>query len=238
MTAAGIPASSLIPPAFDADRPDWIWEPKFLKEGETRKLYMTSEIFSGWRYFTMNNEVRLSQKQFPVDSYIDEIGYAFGHGPGKTDKEGKPAENKAKPRGCWLFRAWLAEDKKMVAFVSDNYFVHQGVNQELSNNSELLMLSSGISNFYLEIKKTDSKVPSQAFYIRAHLRPCGSKDCLAQLAQPFFPDRYWMGLNPLEAGAEPPPNAGKPRLPATARDGNGAEEEVALQSEGGGDDDW
>ena len=62
----GIPASSLIPPAFNAERPDWIWEPKFLDKGGKAILYMTSEIFWGWRYYTADREVRLSL-EYPSD---------------------------------------------------------------------------------------------------------------------------------------------------------------------------
>ena len=225
----GIPASSLIPPAFNAERPDWIWEPKFLDKGGKAILYMTSEIFWGWRYYTADREVRLSL-EYPSD-YESDIGYAFKNGPGKTDNEGKPAEKKAKPKNVWLLRAWLAREKKMVAAVIDNFFIQSEMQQQF-DNPQLMLLANGVSNYYLEIvRNARDSVPALAYKTTAHLRPCGSKACLEQAKEPFFSERYWLGLNPLEAGSEAPANAGKPGLPATTRDSNGAEQEVGPAKE-------
>jgi hypothetical protein len=230
----GIPAASLIPPAFNAERPDWIWEPKFLEKGATRKIYMTSEIFWGWRYYTANREVRLSV-DYPAD-YESEIGYAFKNGPGKIDKDGNPAEAKAKPKNVWLFRGWLAEDKKMAAVVIDNYFVQCGI-QKAFDNPEFMLLANSVSNFYLEIhRNARDSLPALAFDTNGHLRPCGSKACIEQAPKPFYPERFWEGLNPLEAGSQPPAAAGKPSLPPTVRDNNGAEEEAIVSKEE--DEDW
>jgi hypothetical protein len=225
----GIPASSLIPPAFNAERPEWIWEPKFLDKGEKRIIYMTSEIFWGWRYYTADREVRLSL-DYPTDHEQD-IGYAFKNGPGKTDKDGNPAEKKAKPKNIWLFRGWLAQDKKMVAVIIDNFFIQSKIQKDF-DNPELMLLANGVSNYYLEIERNPrDSVPALQYDTSTHLRPCGSKACLEQAATPFYPERFWLGLNPLESGPEPPAAAGKPVLPATTRDNNGAEEEVGPAKE-------
>ena len=226
----GIPASSLIPPAFNADRPEWIWEPKFLKPGENRKIYMTSEIFSGWLYYTAEREVRLSQS-YPND-YEADIGYAYKNGPGKTDAEGNAAEKKAKPKSTWLFRGWLCEDGKMVAVVIDNFFIQSQITEKF-NSPDFMLLANSCTNFYLDIIRSSNEkaLPALQFSTEAHLRPCGSKAALQAAQDPFFSDRYWMGLNPLDASAEPPKNAGKPSLPPTSRDGNGAEEEAVVPKE-------
>jgi hypothetical protein len=230
----GIPASSLIPPAFNAERPEWIWEPKFLDKGDTRFISMTSEIYWGWRYYTPDREVRLSL-EYPAD-YEADIGYAFKNGPGKTDKDGNPAEKKAKPKNVWLFRGWLVQDKKMVAVVIDNFFIQSKMQKEF-DNPEMMLMNTGVSNYYLEIEKNPrDAIPALQFDTVTHLRPCGSKACLEQAKAPFYPERFWLGLNPLEAGTEPPANAGKPGLPATTRDNNGAEEEAVVTKEA--DLDW
>lgn len=225
----GIPASALIPPAFNAERPDWIWEPKFLEKGDKRYIYMASEIYWGWRYYTQDREVRLSL-DYPADHEAD-IGYAFKNGPGKTDKDGNPADKKAKPKNVWLFRGWSVQDKKMVAVVIDNFYVQSKMQQDF-DSPELMLMNTGISNYYLEIQRASRDVlPALKYAASTHVRPCGNKACLEQAANPFYPERFWLGLNPLEAGTEPPASAGKPSLPATTRNSDGSEEEAFVKQE-------
>ena len=98
----GIPASALAPAAFgEGGKPGWIWEQKDIPEGGEVKLYLTSGFKSGWRYFTANKEIRLSLDE-PLE--YDDIGYLYGHGPGKVDKEGSPMEERSTPDEIWIAR--------------------------------------------------------------------------------------------------------------------------------------
>jgi len=144
----GIPAASLLPAAFASGKPEWIWSPRDIPEDSSRKIFLTSEIIAGWKYFTMNREIRLS-KEYPAD-YEKDIGYKYNHGPGKTDKDGKPAEEKSKPTGLWLVRAWLVEEERMVAAVIDSFPLQSQIQKALQND-EFLMLDEGVTNFYLTI---------------------------------------------------------------------------------------
>ena len=224
---SGIPAASLLPPAFNAGKPDWIWSPRDIPEDDSRKLYLTSEILSGWKYFTINKDVRLS-KEFPAD-YEKDIGYKYNHGPGKTDGDGKPMEEKGKPVGIWLMRAWLVEEERMVAAVIDSFPLQTSIQKALQND-EFLMLDAGITNFYLTLfHDKRPATPAMTYTAQASLRTLRNKTAYAEALKPFYSESYWKGLNPLEAPAEPPANAG---LPATVRDENGADHEAVIKEEG------
>jgi len=224
---SGIPAASLLPPAFNGGKPDWIWSPRDIPEDSSRKLFIASEIFPGWKYFTINKEIRLS-KEFPAD-YEKDIGYKYNHGPGKTDRDGKPLEEKSKPSSIWLVRCWLVEDERMVAVVIDS-FPLQGQIQKALQNEEFLMLESGICNFYLTIFHDKNPAsPALTYTAQASLRTLRNKAAYLEAAKPFYSESYFKGLNPLEAPAEPPANAG---LPATVRDENGADLEATIPTEG------
>jgi len=224
---SGIPAASLLPPAFNSGKPDWIWSPRDIPEDSSRKLFISSEIFPGWKYFTINKEIRLS-KEFPAD-YEKDIGYKYNHGPGKTDRDGKPAEEKSKPASIWLVRCWLVEEERMVAAVIDS-FPLQGQIQKALQNEEFLMLETGICNFYLTIFHDKNPAsPALTYTAQASLRTLRNKPAYLEAAKPFYSESYFKGLNPLEAPAEPPANAG---IPATVRDENGADLEATIPEEG------
>jgi hypothetical protein len=227
----GIPAASLLPQAFNAGKPDWIWSPRDIPEDGSRKLFLTSEIVAGWRYYTVNKEIRLS-KEFPAD-YEKDIGYKWNHGPGKTDKDGKPAEEKSKPTGIWLVRAWLVEDERMVAAIIDS-FPLQGQIQKALQNDEFLMLDEGVTNFYLTIFHDKNPAsPALTYTAQASMRTLRNKKAYKEAGEPFYSENYWKGLNPLDAPAEPPANAGVPAgLPATVRDEHGADHEAVINKEG------
>lgn len=225
MSTQLIPASSLLPPAFGDSKPDFYWSPSDIAEGGSVKLYLTSEIHAGWKYFTLNREVRLSQ-EFPKD-YEADIGYKYNHGPGKTDKDGRPAEEKAKPRGVWLVRAWLVEEERMVAATIDS-FTLQGKIAKILQNEEYGMTPSGVCNFYLTVFR-DAKpaTPAATYDATGSLRVLRNKRAHEEAAKPFYPENYWRGLNPLEPTTTPPENAGA-ALPPTVRDENGADTEVSV----------
>jgi hypothetical protein len=227
----GIPAASLLPAAFSAGKPDWIWSPRDIPEDGSRKIFLTSEIAAGWRYYTINRDIRLS-KEFPAD-YEKDIGYKFNHGPGKTDKDGNPAEEKSRPSGIWLVRAWLVEEMKMVAAVIDS-FPLQGQIQKSMQNDEFLMLDEGITNFYLTIfNDKNPPTPALKYTAQASLRTLRNEQAYQEAAKPFYSESYWKGLNPLVPPTEPPANAGvSVGLPATARDEHGADHEAAISKEG------
>lgn len=217
-----IPAATLLPPAFK-DKPDFYWAPSEIPEGSSLKLYLCSEIHAGWKYFTLNKEVRLSQ-EYPK-GYEQEIGYKFNHGPGKTDKDGKPMEDRATPRGVWLFRAWVVEQERMVAAVIDSYTLQQKIAKILVNE-EYGMTPSGVTNFYLTIfHEAKPATPANTYDATGALRMLRNKTAMEEAAKPFYPENYWRGCNPLEPPAEAPTSSGK-ALPPTVRDANGADEEV------------
>lgn len=224
--STGVPAASLLPPAFDGSKPAWIWTPRDIPEDQNRKLYLTSEISSGWRYYTLNREVKLS-KEFPAD-YEKDIGYKYNHGPGKVDKEGKPAEERAKPTGTWLVRAWLVEEERMVAAVIDSFSLQSQI-QKLLQNEEFMLLDTMITNFYLTFFH-DKKpaTPALTYTVQGSLRVLRNKQAYEEATRPFYPDSYWKGLNPLEQPTQPPANAG---MPATVRDENGADLEAEINKE-------
>lgn len=224
---SGIPAASLLPPAFNSGKPDWIWSPRDIPEDSSRKLFIASEIFPGWKYFTINKDVRLS-KEFPSD-YEKDIGYRYGHGPGKTDRDGKPAEEKSKPSSIWLVRCWLVEEERMVAAVIDSYPLQTQIQKALQND-EFLLLDSGICNFYLTVfHDKNPSSPALTYTAQASLRTLRNKGAYQEAGKPFYSESYFRGLNPLEAPAEPPANAG---LPATVRDEHGADLEATVPEEG------
>ncbi len=228
MPADLIPATSLLPPAFGDSKPEHYWAPSDIPEGSSVKLFLTSEIFAGWKYFTLNHEVRLSQ-EFPK-GYEAEIGYKYNHGKGKVDKDGNPAEEKAKPRGVWMARAWFVEQERMVVAVIDSYTLQQKI-AKILQNEEYGMTPSGICNFYLTVFR-DAKpaTPAATYDATGALRVLRNKQATIEAAKPFFPENYWVGLNPMEPPAEPA-EAGVPVLPATARDENGADTEVSVQGD-------
>ena len=224
-----IPASSLLPAAFNDSKPEFYWAPSEVAEGGSSKLYLTSEVHAGWKYFTLNREVRLSQ-EYPK-GYEDEIGYKYNHGPGKTDKDGRPLEEKAKPRSVWMVRAWLVEEERMVAAVIDSFTLQSRISKILQNE-EYGMTPTGVCNFYLTIfREANPATPAATYDATGALRVLRNKRAHEEAAKPFFPENYWRGLNPLEAGAEPPEKLAAV-LPPTARDENGADAEVTVGAEG------
>ena len=223
----GIPAASLLPPAFGGGKPDWIWSQKDVPEDGNRKLFLTSEIISGFKYFTLNREVRLS-REFPRD-YEKDIGYKYNHGLGRTDADGNPMEQRATPSGVWLFRAWLVEEERMVAAVIDSFPLQTSIHQAMQNE-EFMMLDAGITNFYLTIFHTKKPAsPALKYTAQGSLRTLRNNKAYEEAANPFYSESYWKGLNPLEAPTEPPAVAG---LPATVRDQHGADLEATVPQQG------
>jgi hypothetical protein len=221
-----IPASALIPPAFHASKPEWHFKPSDVPEDGSAKLFLTSEITAGWRYYTLNRQVKLS-KDYPADFAAD-IGYKYGHGPDK----GPDKQEKASPTGIWLVRAWLVEKERMVAFIIDS-FTLQGQLEKIFKNDEFQMLDTSITNFYLEIfNDKNPATPANKYSATGNLRVLKNRKAAVEAAKPWFPDNFFRGLNPLEAPTEPPSAPADPSLPATRRDEDGADHEVAIHKEG------
>jgi hypothetical protein len=228
--ASGIAAKSLLPPAF-SNVPNWAWEPKQIAEGSNEIIYLTSPFEAGWRYYTKNKTIHLS-KEYP-EGWENDVGYAYGHGPGKVDeKTGEPKEERGKPSGCWLFRGWLVKEGRMAACTIGSYGLQLSIEQALENPEFKLMQPSSIANFYFTFfhnKNPASK--NLKFTVTAAARPMQSADAKAAAKLPWYPEAYWLGLNPFEEPTNPPANAGQPGLPATTFDENGSESEVPF-SEG------
>lgn len=225
-----LPASSLLPEAFPG-KPDFYWSERDIKNGKER-IYLTSEIHAGWKYFTASQEVRIS-KEFP-EGYEADIGYKYKHGPGKVDpKTGQPMEEKAKPTMIWMFRAWHVEREEMVVAVVGSSTLQKRI-AKLLDNEEFGMTPRGICNFYLTVyRDPEAEKAADTYDATAALRVCGNQAAIEEAAKPFYAERYWRGLNPLEPDQEPP--AALPKVPATARDENGADIEASVSD---GDDDW
>jgi hypothetical protein len=222
-----IPASSLLPSAFGNRKPQNYWSESDVPEGGKERLYLTSEIYSGWKYYTMNRDVRLS-KDYPT-GWEDEIGYKFGHGPGKVDhKTGLPKMELSSPRGIWLARAWHVEREMMVAAIISSFTLQTQL-QKILGNEEYGMLPSGICNFYLTIHNDkEPPTPRDKYMAEGALRICQNKQAIKAAGEPWWPEAYWKGLHPLENPAEQPPID---RLPATARDENGADHEASVEKD-------
>jgi hypothetical protein len=225
-----IAANQLFPPAFGNQAPDWLWRPKDIPKGKFQRFYVTSQVDAGYRYYSEAREVRLS-KEYPTD-YEKDIGYRYGHGPGKADKDGQPLLERAMPTQVILIRLWHVEERKMVACVIDSWPLMQRL-QQVFENEEFQLIGDPdngyISNFYLQVyHNANPASPSLTYTADGHLRPTQSAEALEAAAKPWYPDNYWLGLNPLEKPLQPP--AAKPGLPATAYDENGAEAPLAVHS--------
>lgn len=225
----GIPAAALLPPAF-GELPDHFWRPNDVEKGGQARIFPASPISSGWRYFTVDREIRLSP-DYP-SGYEADIGYKFNHGPGKVDKEGRPAEEKAKPASIWIMRAWHVERERMICAIIDSFSLQKKI-QKIYANDEYLMLDSGISNFYLTIfHDAKPSTPANTYDATGSLRTLRNEQAYVEAAKPWFPENYWAGLNPLEPRADQEAAAEAARaarLPATVRDANGADEFVELR---------
>jgi hypothetical protein len=231
-----IPASEYIT-AFTGGVPDWIWRLKDIPPGKTAKCYVCSPLTSGWRYYRLNKEVALSV-EYPTE-YEGDIGYAFGHGPGKVDAEGQPLEDRARPTKIMLVRLWHVEEGQMVAAIIDSNPILKRLSRIFSNPDFAMILHENngpdclVSNFYLEF--FHDKNPAQkgmTYQVDGHLRPTQNPVVIEEAAKPWYPDNYWQGLNPFEAPAEPPPRAGIVRKPAPVYDENGAETPSAARIQG------
>lgn len=224
----GIPASALFPAAFSDGKPEWLYSAAEIKktEARNRKFFLTSEISTGWKYFTEKHEVRLSS-EFPAD-YEKDIGYKYGHGPGKVNSEtGEVLEERAKPTGTWLMRAWLVEEERMVALTIDSYPLQQQMQQAVASNDELLMLDSGIANFYFTIFYNEKPVQKALTYTAsASLKVLRNDLAYEEAAKPWYPEAYWKGLNPFEGPTQPPDPA---KMPAAAIQPDGDEAEIKVR---------
>lgn len=119
----------------------------------------------------------------------------------------------------------------MVAATIDSFTLQKKIGLILQNE-EFGMTPSGICNFYLSIFR-DAKpaTPAATYDATGNLRMLRNKRAAEEAAQPWFPENYWRGLNPLEAATEPPAAAGA-AIPPTVRDENGADTEVTVEGAG------
>lgn len=229
---SGAPASTLIPPAFERSNvPDFVFQLKDLpSDDKGLKFFLASAFTRGFRYFTENGDIRLSLA-FPED-FTKDIGYKYGHGPGKTDKDGNPKLERSYPSEIWLARAWVVEQKRMVALIIHSPTVMKRL-AKLMRNEEYLMLAKGICNFYLTLfRDENAKSPSDTYDVTTEARVLRNDQAYTEAAKPWHPERYFRGLNPFEADPEPPSAA----TPATVRDENGADLDIEMRKED--DADW
>jgi hypothetical protein len=230
--------ASLVPEAFP-DRSEIYWSPSDIKPGDQERFYLYTPFTAGWKYFTINKQVRLSEA-YPED-YERDIGYAFNHGPGKTDREGKPMEEKAKPRSIWIAKGWHVERKMLMVLVIDSANVQQRIAKALKHNPDFGILRSGVSNFFVTVfREADPKKPSDTYDAMLQLRVTQAKPILEAAAAPWNPDRFWKGLNPLEEGPEPPAEGKGAQPPVTSRDEHGADTmaEVPVEEEQEEEEPW
>ncbi|MGB7564221.1 MAG: hypothetical protein WBM08_05655, partial [Prochlorococcaceae cyanobacterium] len=179
-------------------------------------------------YYKENKEIVLSM-EYP-ENYESDVGYAFGHGPGKTDEQGNPKLERARPDKVVLLRMWHVEDKRMVAAVLDSSPVKKKLSRICSNPEFGLVEEKNgalVSNFYLEFFHDGRPAnKSLTYQVDGHLRPTQNPEVMKAAALPWFPENFFLGLNPFEEPAQPPKNAGKPEMPAVVYDDNGSEVEV------------
>ncbi|MFN2167408.1 MAG: hypothetical protein ACK2U9_14220 [Anaerolineae bacterium] len=224
--------------AFNGGQPSWVWRPKDIPVGQSIRAYMCSEPDSGWRYYKENKDVVLS-KEYP-ENWEDDIGYAFGHGPGKTDDHGNPKEDRDYPRKILLLRLWIVENGQMVAGIIDGTTLQKRLSEATGAPDYGLLRdrNSGamVSNFYLQVRHPKAK-GQDAYSLDAYLRPTDNEKIWLEAAKPWHPENYWLGLNPFDPPAQPPANAGRPMatLPASTVDEHGADVD---QTVGPADDNW
>lgn len=226
------PAASLLPPAFGSSKPEYLWRPADIPENGSERLYLASEIQSGWRYYTESRQVRLS-REFP-ENYMQDVGYAFGHGPGK----GPDKQDRGKPTGIWLVRAWHVEREMMIAAIIDSFNVQSSMTKIMANDS-YIMTDAGLTNFYIQIFN-DKEPPMKAlkYTCTGNLRTTKNKAALHAAQDLWFPEQYWRGLNPFEPPADP---TGEPPVahPTVMRDENGADVEPKdLKADDDDDGNW
>lgn len=211
--------------AFESGVPNWMWRPKDVAAGGSIRAYLCSPPDDGWRYFRQNKSVWLG-KDYPED-FEDDIGYQYGHGPGKVDeKTGEPKEDRDYPRKIALMRLWIVERKEMVAAVIDSKPLQMRLAQIASNPEFGFLVNEAgvmVTNYYLQFFHNQGVAKNMTYTADGHLRPTQDPQVWEEAAKPWHPESFWLGLNPFEPPTQPPANAGKPSLPATAFDEHGAE---------------
>lgn len=227
MTA--LPAASLIPAAFGTGKtPEWIFTLRNIPIDQNRKFFLASQFSRGFQYYTINGDIRLSP-DFPTD-YASDIGYAYKHGPGKVNEKGEPMEDKAYPTEVWIARAWFVEEERMVTLKIDSSKLMKRLHK-LFQDSNFLLQENGIANFYITIYREGGKEGAPTQYdATASLRPLMNETAYEEAAKPYFPDNYWLNLNPFVAPTEPPASRGAAPKPS-ARDENGADMDMTISSQ-------
>ena len=201
-----IPASQILPTAFNSQTPEWLWRPKDIPKGGSNSMYLLSTGFAGWRYYSLKKEVKLSV-DFP-ENYEDDIGYKYKHGPNVVNPKGEPMEEKDRPVKLLLFRVWIKECNAMRCAVIDSWPLQQSIAQIFSNPELMLFGSESdgfCSNFFLQIHHNNQPASASLTYT-AHgfVRPPQNEQMLMAAADPWCPENYFQGLNPFEPPAQPP----------------------------------
>jgi hypothetical protein len=218
---SGIPASALLPSTIGGS--NIYWEPKSVPDNGSERLALASGFSAGYRYYTKNQQLRLSKTPFPDDVWRSDIRYAYGHGPDKG--EGK--QELDTPCEIWMCRMWHIERKCMVVGIIPSYPVRAKISR-LFENDQLIMTDSMLANFFFtfyKAKKGSGGTSKTDYDVTATVKPCTSPDALKAAAEPWYPDNFWNYQSPFEEPADDRAAARpeRPEVPLTTRDGNGAD---------------
>ena len=227
MPESAIPCRELLPVAFGKGTHN-VWKSSEVPKGDSAPLCIASEVMEGWTYFTVDKEYRISV-DYP-ENYLDDIGYAWGHGPGKTDAEGKPLMDKSKPSKIWAFRAWLLKEERMVTAVITSRPLQQAIGQLMMDEDHFFDKKTSFCNWFLLIEHNSNPISkAQTYTCRAKIKPggmAGNKPALEAAAKPYYLYRHFEGLDAFQPPAEPTevkPTAGG------VRDDNGADIEQPVK---------
>jgi|GEM_PF-1819914 len=193
--------------------------------------FTTGHWCQGFQYFTLEKELKRFATKPKEKDYTSDIGYRYGHGPGKVGelKDGTigPLEEKDFPRQFLAFTAICKERKNIVVAIIDKVTIKEAIERGLSKDDTHLT-PDGILNLEFTITKVvkkQGKNDSTSYAVDTIFKAPGPAALkLWKAAQ----DGIWTpavfdGADPFEGK---PANSKLQGLPPTARDELGADKEL------------
>lgn len=196
---------------------------KYIKDGESARLrpcgtFDTGHVIAGFSYFSMEGRPR----RFPKwpENYMDDIGLTF-------DAKRNGGEERDRPKYFLSFIALRAETDDFVVVTLDKKTIREQF-EEILAIEDYTTLPSGVSNFYINIKRKGVELNTSYLMTPTLKAPTKADE------QRWAKASAGIWLPALYSGADP--FAGKPAdvkpegLPPTHRDELGADHEVATSA--------